>query len=85
MNLQQGIMVGAIVVVVAGLAFIIVSVILHYRYKDVTPPIREVSKRRLRHMWVVDDDDSHVLNVLPKHPKRTEVQMYDEEQGGWLE
>jgi len=76
-----------ILVVIAVLVFIVASVILHYRYRYEPPPIREVSKRRLGWMWIVDDEESHVLQIVPKHPKRTEVQMYDEEQGkgGWLQ
>ena len=52
-----------------------------YMYRELPLPQREVSKRRLGHMWVVDEDNIGYVHVVPKFPKQTDVQLYDDEAG----
>jgi hypothetical protein len=37
-----------------------------------------ISKARLRRLWIVDEDNAAVT-VVPKHPMRRSVSLYDDE------
>lgn len=43
---------------------------------------KQVSKRRLAQMWIVDDPNDGWVKVVPRHPHRRHVQFYDGEQDG---